>query len=105
MKKITSNAEKIRETWLLRGRFTKGIFVFTAVLIILFMTWLVFIYTKSTTDQKIFNAIAPHITLAVHNSCFSSHTLEIISSWSRPISYCLFIFFTRAGTGWPSGLQ
>ena len=64
MKRVSSQtSEKIRETWLLRGRLTKGIFVFAAVLIILFMTWVVFIYTESTTDQQIFNAIAPHITV------------------------------------------
>jgi membrane-associated phospholipid phosphatase len=54
--------ERIRETWLLRGRLTKGILVLTASLIVLFMTWLVFVYSKSTADQQIFDAISPVIT-------------------------------------------
>lgn len=57
-----SNGERAHETWLLRGRLTKGILVFIAVIIILFMTWLVFVYTRSTADQEIFNAIAPLVT-------------------------------------------
>src|SRR4030095_12428650 len=59
---ISKTTEKVRETWLLRGRLTKGILVFTAVLIVLFMTWLVFVYTKSAADQRFFNLIKPHIT-------------------------------------------
>jgi undecaprenyl-diphosphatase len=61
-KTIVNNGEKIRETWLLRGRLTKGILLISAILIILFMTWLGIIYTKSSADSRVFYAIKPIIT-------------------------------------------
>ena len=63
-KKLTrkERSERVRETWLFRGRLKKGILFITALLVILFMMWVVFIYTKSQADQRVFEAIAPHIT-------------------------------------------
>jgi membrane-associated phospholipid phosphatase len=58
--KVPLKKERIRETWLLRGKLTKGILVIAASVIILFMTWLVFVYTKSQADQRVFNAIFPY---------------------------------------------
>lgn len=55
-------AQRVRETWLFRGRLKKGVLFITAALIIIFMMWVVFIYTKSSADQRVFEAIAPHIT-------------------------------------------
>lgn len=52
----------MRETWLFRGRLKKGILVITALLIVAFMMWVVFIYTRSPIDSYIFEAIRPHIT-------------------------------------------
>lgn len=62
--KLTRNerAERVRETWLFRGRLKTGILFISALLVILFMMWVVFIYTKSSADQRVFDAIAPYIT-------------------------------------------
>ncbi len=100
MKRTDSqNSERIRETWLLRGRLTKGILVIAAVLIMLFLTWLVFIYTKSTTDQEIFNAIAPHITLGrtrfmLFITFLGNHQFLI------PVNLILVAFFLYTGKNW-----
>lgn len=58
----SEKAERVRETWLFRGRLKKGVLFISAFLVILFMMWVVFIYTKSSADQRVFDAIAPHIT-------------------------------------------
>ncbi len=58
----SEKAERVRETWLFRGRLTKGVLFISAFLVILFMMWVVFIYSKSSADQRVFDAISPHIT-------------------------------------------
>jgi membrane-associated phospholipid phosphatase len=55
-------AERVRETWLFRGRLKTGVLLIAALLVVLFMMWIVFIYTKSRADQRVFEAIGPHIT-------------------------------------------
>lgn len=58
----STNGEKIRETWLLRGRLTRGVLIFAAILAVVFLMWVVFVYTKSSADQRVFEILAPHIT-------------------------------------------
>ena len=60
---VKQTEQKIRETWLFRGRLTRGLLVFAALLVVAFMMWIVFVYSKSQADQQIFEAIAPHITV------------------------------------------
>jgi undecaprenyl-diphosphatase len=88
-----------RETWLFKGRLRSGILFTTAMLVIIFMMWVVFIYTKSNADQLIFDAIAPYLTLErtgfVLFITFLGHLYFLVA-----VSLTLIILFTLFKKKW-----
>jgi membrane-associated phospholipid phosphatase len=48
--------------WITHGRTAKKILLVAALVLILFLVWVVFVYGKNTFDQNTFDFITPHIT-------------------------------------------
>ena len=92
-------AERVRETWLFRGRLKKGILFITAALIIIFMMWVVFIYTKSSADQRVFEAIAPHIT-PIRTRIMRLITYMGNPEFLTPANLLLLLFFIARKKKW-----
>lgn len=93
MKEFHHPNKKINLTpWLLPGKPVTNIFLVTALIIIFFLVWLIFIYSKSPFDQQAFNTIAPHITegrtrFMLFITFFGNHAFLI------PANLLLLIFF------------